>query len=177
MCRETERGDLETSFHLMPIIWRMPARQITIRKMVQEDMDAVMAILAAWNMAPRPPSPALPTPEREGINIPHTFVAVDENSIVGVCSYIVHSETEAETASMAVRPDYIGSRAAVALQRARLEEMRARGIKRIRTESDRPRTIEWLMKRFGFRIVGTHKKLHDFSLSDVDCWTVLELDL
>jgi hypothetical protein len=63
------------------------------------------------------------------------------------------------------------------LQSARLDEMRRRGIRRVRTEADRPETIRWYVEMFGYRIVGTNPKKHAFSLEDVDFWTVLELDL
>ena len=55
--------------------------------------------------------------------------------------------------------------------------MRARGVKRVRTETDRPETIRWYVERFGYRIVGSNPKKHDFSLPEVDTWTVLELEL
>ncbi|MBI3223125.1 MAG: hypothetical protein HYZ46_08735 [Nitrosomonadales bacterium] len=55
--------------------------------------------------------------------------------------------------------------------------MKQHGISKVRTETDRPETIDWYIKKFGYRIVGTHRKKHDFSLPDVDFWTVLELDL
>ena len=41
----------------------------------------------------------------------------------------------------------------------------------------RPETIRWYVERFGYRIVGSNPKKHDFSLPGVDSWTVLELDL
>jgi hypothetical protein len=47
----------------------------------------------------------------------------------------------------------------------------------VRTETDRPDTVRWYVKRFGYRIVGTTPKKHAFSREDVDYWTVLELDL
>lgn len=58
----------------------------------------------------------------------------------------------------------VGSR----LQEARLEEMCMRGIRRVHTESDRPARIQWYVERFGYRIVGSTPKKHEFSLADVD---------
>jgi uncharacterized protein with GYD domain len=55
--------------------------------------------------------------------------------------------------------------------------MRERGIRTVRTETDRPETVRWYVERFGYRIVGTNPKKHAFSLAGVDYWTVLELDL
>jgi hypothetical protein len=47
----------------------------------------------------------------------------------------------------------------------------------VRTETDRPATVRWYVRRFGYRVVGTNPKKHAFSLPDVAVWTVLELDL
>lgn len=150
---------------------------IRIRKMHDKDLPACMAILETWNMAPRPPSADAPEPERTGIEIANGFVAEADGRIVGTCSYIVHSADLAETASLAVDPAFKGGGAGFLLQQARLDEMRRRGIKTVRTETDRPDTIRWYVERFGYRIVGTNPKKHTFSLADVDHWTVLELEL
>jgi N-acetylglutamate synthase-like GNAT family acetyltransferase len=150
---------------------------IVIRKMHEADLPACMAILARWNMAPRPASADNPDPERSGIEVDNGFVAESAGRIVGTCSYIVHSPELAETASLAVDPDFKGGGVGFLLQQARLKEMRQRGIRCVRTETDRPDTIRWYVKRFGYRIVGTNPKKHAFSLPDVDRWTVLELDL
>ena len=136
-----------------------------------------MEILAHWNMAPRPATDDNPDPERSGIEIANGFVAEAGGRIVGTCSYIVHSADLAETASLAVDPSFKGGGVGFLLQQARLEEMRQRGIKTVRTETDRPDTIRWYVERFGYRIVGTNPKKHAFSLTDVDHWSVLELEL
>lgn len=150
---------------------------IRIRKMREEDLPECMAILASWNMAPRPPSDDMPDPERTGIEVANGFVAEADGRIVGTCSYIVHSPRLAETASLAVDRNFKGGGVGFLLQQARLDEMRDRGIATVRTETDRPETIRWYVERFGYRIVGSSPKKHAFSLADVDHWTVLELDL
>ena len=150
---------------------------IVVRKMCTADVAACMAILDRWNMAPRPATDELPDPERSGIDVANGFVAEDAGRIVGTCSYIVHSPELAETASLAVDPSCKGGGVGFLLQQARLDEMRRRGIKVVRTETDRPETIRWYVERFGYAIIGTSPKKHAFSLTDVDCWTVLELRL
>jgi N-acetylglutamate synthase-like GNAT family acetyltransferase len=150
---------------------------ISIRKMRDEDLPACMAILESWNMAPCPPSEDIPEPERTGIDVANGFVAEVDGRIVGTCGYIVLSAERAETASLAVDPLFKDISIGFLLQRARLEEMRRRGIRRVRTETDRPETIRWYVELFGYCIVGTNPKKHSFSRKDVDCWTVLELDL
>ncbi len=148
--------------------------EIIIRKMVIEDLDAVMILLAKWNMAPRTD---IEDAERDSIEISHAFVALDGETIVGTASYLVLSETVAETASLAVDPAYKGKGIGYRLQMARIEEMKGRGFKTLRTETDRPETINWYIENFGYRKVGVNPKKHEFSLPYVDFWTVLELDL
>lgn len=148
--------------------------EILIRKMVEEDLPEAVALLARWNMAPRPD---LPDAERSGIERANSFVATAEGRVVGVASYLVWSDDLAETASLAVSPELRGAGVGHRLQTARLDEMRARGIRRVRTETDRPETIRWYREKFGYRVVGTNPKKHAFSLEDVDHWTVLELEL
>ena len=146
---------------------------IEIRKLTDQELPAVLALLARWNMAPRLGDPSA---ERSEIIVENTFVAVQAGRIVGVASYILHSHGFAETASLAVDCKYLGQGVGYRLQQARLEEMRSRGVRRVRTEADRPETIRWYVEKFGYRIVGTNPKKHDFGRSDIDRWTVLELD-
>ena len=152
-------------------------KNIKIRKIEDSEIDAAMAILEKWNMAPRGTSPEVPNPERESLIKEHTFIALEKKKIIGVCSYLILSEEEAETASLAVDPSFKGKGIGFALQVARLKELKKRGFKRVHTETDRPETINWYIKKFGCKIVGTNPKKHDFSLPDVDLWTVLKLDL
>jgi N-acetylglutamate synthase-like GNAT family acetyltransferase len=147
---------------------------VRIRKMREGDIPAAMDILGEYDMAP---TTDRDDAERSEIRVENSFVAEDRKDVVGTASYIVHSDTLAETASMAVHPDYRGEGLGYRLQTARLEEMRSRGIETVRTETDRPGTIEWYIEHFGYERVGTNPKKHDFSLADVDEWTVLELDL
>jgi 3-keto-5-aminohexanoate cleavage enzyme len=150
---------------------------VFLRKMREEDGPAVLALLGQYNMAPLKPSADVPDPERSGIAVENTFVAEKGGFLVGVSSYFLHSEELAETASLAVDASCRGMNVGYLLQKARLEEMRARGVKRVRTETDRPETVAWYVRKFGYTVVGTNPKKHEFSLRDVDHWTVLDLDL
>jgi len=147
---------------------------ITVREMRESDVAVATAILDEWDMAPETDRDDA---ERHTIRVENSFVAEDSGTVVGTASYIVHSETLGETASLAVDPDYRGQGIGYRLQVARLEAMRSLGIETVRTETDRPDTIEWYVEHFGYERVGTNPKKHDFSLPDVDEWTVLELDL
>jgi N-acetylglutamate synthase-like GNAT family acetyltransferase len=152
-------------------------RDVTIRKMREEDRQQVLLLLGSWNMAPRSPTPEFPDPERTTIIVENTFVADVAGSVVGVASYVLHGVQAAETASLAVDPLWLGSGIGERLQSARLTKMKELGVERIRTEADRPNVVGWYQRKFGYRVVGAVRKKHEFSLANVDFWTVLELDL
>jgi N-acetylglutamate synthase-like GNAT family acetyltransferase len=153
------------------------ATDVLIRKMREADRPAAMDILAYWNMAPRPPTAQVPDPERSDLVIENSFVAVADGAVVGVASYILREDRSAETASLAVSPAWLGSFVGEQLQDARLAEMKARGVERVRTESDRSEIVDWYVRKYGYRVVGSAQKKHSFGLEHVDHWTVLELDL
>ncbi|HEY6770967.1 MAG TPA: hypothetical protein VI035_00800 [Solirubrobacterales bacterium] len=46
--------------------------------------------------------------------------------------------------------------------------MRSAGATRVITNADRPETIAWYKRHFGYREVGEVAKLHEFGLPDVD---------
>ncbi len=153
------------------------ATKALIRKMVATDYDGVMSILSQWNMAPVEASSDIPVPERSRIEVDNTFVAEIQGALVGVSSYIMLDGTHAETASLAVDPDFLGCGIGFQLHEARIREMRQRGVLHVRTESDRPDVIHWYQARFGYRVTGKNPKKHSFGDPQRDHWTVLELDL
>ena len=51
------------------------------------------------------------------------------------------------------------------------------GARRVITNADRPETIAWYERHFGYRKVGSVRKVHEFGLPDVDSWTTLEAPL
>jgi len=146
---------------------------VVIRPMREEDRDAAMAILEAWNMAPREGEEV----ERSGLDAARSFVAEKDGEVVGITSWIKHDDECAETASLAVHPAAKGEGLGARLQEARLDAMRKQGIRRVRTETDRPETIAWYMRHWNYAKVGTNPKKHAFSLPDEHEWTVLELAL
>jgi uncharacterized protein (DUF849 family)/N-acetylglutamate synthase-like GNAT family acetyltransferase len=153
------------------------ATRVKIRKMIISDTDAVMSILSKWNMAPIISNSNILTPERDRIEINNSFVAVLDNEIVGTCGYYILDSAHAETASLAVNPDVVGCGIGYKLHEARLDEMRSKGIKHVRTETDRPNVIHWYINKFGYRITGKSPKKHSFGLDIIDHWTILEKDL
>jgi 2-dehydropantoate 2-reductase len=151
-----------------------PNEHVLIRPMRPDDLAAATAILEKWNMAPTPDQIDA---ERSDIVVDQSFVAEQGGRIVGTASYLMLGPETAETASLAVDPDCRGLGLGYKLQVARLRAMSRRGVRRVRTETDRPATIEWYIQKFGYVRAGTNPKKHSFSLPDVHEWTVLELDL
>ena len=45
------------------------------------------------------------------------------------------------------------------------------------SNADRPATIRWYKRRFGYREVGRLEKLHSFGDPNLSHWTTLQLDL
>lgn len=150
---------------------------VAIRPMRAADLDHVMRLLERWNIAPMSPTDDIPNPERTEIIVDNTLVAEDNGRILGVRSFIQLSPTEAEGASLAVDPAYHGQGIGKALVQAGHRMMREIGIRKIRAETDRPEVVEWLVRNFGYRVVGTSSKRHAFGDSSIDCWTVLEMEL
>lgn len=147
---------------------------IQIRPMRPADVSAALEVLGAWDMAP---TPDRADAERSGIIVENAFVAEHDGRVIGTAGWFAISDTIAETASLAVDPDYQGLGIGYRLQQARLSSMRERGFRTVRTETDRPATIKWYIEKFDYRITGSNPKKHTFSLPDVDEWTVLEMDL
>ena len=151
--------------------------EVTLRKLSDGDLPRVIEILSLWNMAPVAPTESVPMPETTGLEPDRTTLAIVQQNIVGVASYIVLEKGWAETTSLAVDPAWLGHRIGEKLQIARLKEMKMIGIQNVKTECDRPEVIAWYIRKFGYRIAGTSPKKHDFCRHDVDHWTVLNLDL
>ncbi len=153
------------------------ATQVLVRKMQSADTAAAIALLAQWGMAPVAASSATPHPERDRLELDNTFVALLQDRLIGVASWLPIDATRAETASLAVDKEYIGCGVGQKLQEARIAEMRSKGIATVHTEADRPEVIRWYMDKFGYRIVGTNPKKHAFGSAEHSYWTVLELSL
>ena len=153
------------------------ATRAVIGKMQPQHMAAAMALLGKWNMAPTAANSAVPDPERDKLDVEHSFIALLDNQLVGVASYILLGDGRAETASLAVDPEYLGCSIGYELQLARLADMRSKGIKHLRTESDRPEVIHWYINKFGYRITGKNPKKHAFGHPGYDYWTILEMEL
>jgi ribosomal-protein-alanine N-acetyltransferase len=135
------------------------------------DWDAVLRVLATANFRP------VPSPEVPEFDLTCVFVAEDEGEIVGVAGFKVMPDGTGKTTLMAVDPRYRGHGVGQRLQEMRMEAMLERGCTRVVTNADRPATIAWYQRKFGYQARGSVAKLHEFGDPEIDRWTTLEADL
>ncbi len=134
----------------------------------------MLAVLKTANMH------RVPSPEMDDFDIGRWFVAEDEGGIVAVAGFRLldeGGEKVGKTTLLAVVPRAREHGIGRALQALRMELMREAGASRVITNADRPETIAWYERHFGYRKVGEVTKLHEFGLRDVDRWTTLEAPL
>ena len=146
-------------------------RSIRVRPATGVDRPAIFEVLATANMQ------HVPSPEMPEFDLVHAFVAEVDGQIPGLCGYAVLSPTEGKTTLLAVRPEFRGLGIGYALQVRRMEALLEKGVRTLTTNADRPETIAWYRKHFGYQQVGTLAKLHEFGHPDIDCWTTLRTDL
>jgi ribosomal protein S18 acetylase RimI-like enzyme len=138
------------------------------------DRVAMLAVLETANMH------RVPSPEMGDLDVGRWFVAEDEHGIVGVAGFRLldqDGEVVGKTTLLAVDPRAREHGIGRALQTLRMRLMREAGASRVVTNADRPETIAWYERHFGYRKVGEVRKLHEFGLRDVDRWTTLEASL
>ena len=146
-------------------------KKVVIEKASKSDYDAILKIMEPWNMH------RVPSPEMEEIDITCFFVARIGRKMVGASGYRVLSQTLGKTTLLAVLPEYGQEGIGRMLQDARLKAMFRLGIKKVITNADRPETIKWYKKHFGYYEVGTLKKVSSFGDDKITHWTTLEMDL
>lgn len=144
---------------------------IVMEKAVSEDLPAIMELLKLANMH------YIGSPEMPHLSFENYYVARLAGKVVGFCGYKVLSAAEAKTELMVVHPDCRGLGIGYKLQQRRMEDMLARGIRTLTTNTDLPETIKWYQQHFGYRKVGTLKKIHEFGDPNIDHWTTLQVDL
>ena len=135
------------------------------------DLPRIMEILKMVNMH------NIPSPEMPELDLNLCLVARCDGAILGMCGFKMLSAETGKTTLLAVDPQYRMHGVGRALQLARMERMIGLGAKRIITNADRPESIEWYKKHFGYREVGKLKKAHEFGHPGIDRWTTLELDV
>ncbi len=145
--------------------------QFAIEKARPEDRSHILKIMKFWNMH------HVPSCEMEALDIDCFFVARAEGKVVGASGYRILSEEEGKTTLLGVDPEYCRSGIGLALQNARLEAMYEQGIKTVVTNADRPETIKWYQKHFGYRQIGRIRKKMSFGHPDIQEWTTLKMNL
>ena len=145
--------------------------QIQIRKAVAADRQVIFDLLEQANMH------NVPSPEMPELTFENYCIATVDGDVAGFCGYKILSASEAKTELMVVDRKFRGLGIGYALQEWRMEDMLAKGITTLTTNTDLPATIAWYKKHFGYREVGKLKKLHEFSDPNIDHWTTLQTDL
>jgi 3-keto-5-aminohexanoate cleavage enzyme len=135
------------------------------------DREAILEVMLPANMH------RVPSPEMPDLDLDRFFVARVGERIVGAAGYRLLDRGRAKTTLLAVLPEHGGRGIGAALQDARLDRMHELGVELVTTNADRPATIAWYKRAYGYRDVGRLAKLHEFGDPDVDHWTTLELDL
>ncbi len=144
---------------------------ITIEKAAAQDVPEIMKLLEFANMH------YIPSEEMPELDYRYYFVARDGDKIVGASGYKILSKTTGKTQLMVVDPDCRRLGIGLRLQAERLRAMAEQGVQRVVTNADRPETIGWYKKHFGYKQVGTLPKEHEFGDPNVHEWTTLEMDL
>lgn len=135
------------------------------------DREAILEVMRTANMH------HVPSAEMGELDLERFFVAKAEGRIVGAAGYEILEPGRGKTTLLAVLPEYEGLGIGSALQQARLEAMARLGVSTVTTNADRPATIDWYKRRFGYREIGTLEKLIPFGDPNVDRWVTLELEL
>jgi ribosomal-protein-alanine N-acetyltransferase len=138
------------------------------------DRAGMLRVLKTANMH------RVPSPEMDDFDVGSWYVAETEGEIVGVAGYRLldrDGELVGKTTLLAVDPGAREHGIGRQLQTLRMRLMAERGARRVITNADRPATIAWYERHFGYRKVGSLRKVHEFGLPDVDSWTTLEAPL
>lgn len=117
-------------------------------------------------------------PEMLEFPLADCFVAEIGNELVGVGGYRIFKDIPevGKTTLLAVARNWRNSNAAVALQRTRIEFMFDHGVKRIYTNCDNQRVINWYCRKFGYRLTGkVIPKAESFGDDSIPAWTNLVL--
>ncbi len=142
-----------------------------IRKAIEQDRSQILEVMKPWNMH------RVPSLEMEELDINCFFVAVVDSKVVGASGYKILDQNKGKTTLLGVVPAYNGKGIGKILQEKRLKAMYDAGLQTVITNADRPATIKWYIKNYGYRKVGNLKKVSSFGDDSIDEWTTLEMDL
>ncbi|KQC11186.1 MAG: GCN5 family acetyltransferase [Smithella sp. SDB] len=144
---------------------------VSIEPAVESEVPEILCIMAFANMH------HVPSEEMPDLDWRCFFVARLDGAMAGAAGYRILDDTSAKTTLMAVDPACRGYGIGMLLQERRMRTLFEKGIRKLTTNADRPETIRWYQKHFGYRVVGSLKKVHEFGHPDIHEWTTLETDL
>ena len=144
---------------------------LEIRRAKADEREAILRVMEPANMH------HVPSPEMGELDLDNFFVATVDDQIVGSAGFAILPDGNGKTTLLAVLPEYRGLHIGKKLQDARLRAMHARGARTVTTNADRPETISWYKRWYGYYEVGSLDKIHSFGDPDISSWTTLEMDL
>lgn len=144
---------------------------ILIEPAREEDRSAILEVMRPYNMH------HVPSPEMPELDLDCFYVARSDGKVVGAAGYRILSPETGKTTLLGILPEYSGQGIGKELQLRRMRTMHEAGVRLLTTNADRPDTILWYRKHFGYRPVGMLAKICPFGLTDVDHWTTLQTDL
>lgn len=149
----------------------MPESNYRIRFARPAEIPNIIELMEPYNMH------HIPSQEMGPLDDKCFIVAEQNNQLLGAAGYTFLSDDVGKTTLMAVRPDCNRMGLGTKLQTRRMQILRGLGCIKIITNADRPETIAWYKRNFGYREIGKLPKIHSFGLKDVSEWTTLEADL
>lgn len=144
---------------------------IVLRPAEPGDRSAILDVMRSANMH------RVPSAEMAELDLERFFVACVDGRVVGAAGWTLLPDGQGKTTLLAVLPEFTGDGIGARLQDARLEAMLGAGATTVTTNADRPVTINWYRRRYGYRVVGSLTKLHEFGDPSIDRWTTLRMDL
>ena len=142
----------------------------TIEVASEKYLDGIMAVLQTANMH------HIPSKEMPELDLSKCFIAKSGGKVVGVSGYKMLPDGRGKTTLLAVLPEFQCHGIGYALHVRRIEAMESLGAERILTNADREESIEWYKRHFGYVVIGSLRKLHDFG-APAGHWTTLEMSI
>jgi GNAT superfamily N-acetyltransferase len=143
-----------------------------IRRPVEADWPRILEILEHANYH------HIGGSEMERFPLGDAFVVELGGRIAGVCGYRVLDAENAKTTLMVVDPAFRGKGLGLVLQRARMDWLRAQGLRYLHTNCDDEQVIAWYERHFGYRRTGGRvPKTEDFGLAEKSEWISLRCEL
>ena len=145
---------------------------VQIRRPRENEWDRILEILETANFH------HIGGREMPAFPLRDCFVAVAGGRVIGVAGYRILDDTTAKTTLLAVDPEHRRDAVGTALQTARQDFLRGRGIKELYTNSDDERVIDWYMRHFGYKPTGKRiPKLESFGRDDKTEWINMKVEL